>query len=345
MKREELAPEELDKVIKLKEIGTSWLKIEHETGISRRTAKRVYEKWKHSQSPEVLREARKDVAVKAFLDHLKSLTTLAGSLVANLSVPPSLADMEKNTEQFFAWLWQQNLLWRGVYISPETQERYNLSQIHVYTMGDPQCFLRGDPQFNVLENELLFKCLHDHTRGEGVRWEALWEWKKARDNCVKIAPKLQKETSEVVNNFLNQERETNFLERIKEESKEDNPAKRMAEVVLREIWRAILRDKLDGEDPWFQTVLRGKGTPQEINVKSSDETVFTLFGDTNMGLAEKVTRICALAANNLCKRDMVQQLDDEVRNMEKATEELRKMLNPVKLTPIILRTRCELCPA
>ena len=113
MKRGELAPEELDKVIKLKKIGTSWLRIEHETGISRRTAKRAYEKWEHSQSPEVLREARKDVAAKAFLDHLKSLTTLAVSLVTSLSVPPSIVDMEKNAEQFFSELWEQDLLQRG----------------------------------------------------------------------------------------------------------------------------------------------------------------------------------------------------------------------------------------
>ncbi len=345
MKKIELAPEELDKVIKLKESGTSWLKIEHETGISRRTAKRAYEKWKHSQSPEVLREARKDVAAKAFLDHLKSLTTLAGSLVTNLIVPSSLDDMEKNTEQFFAWLWQQNLLWRGVYISSETPERYNLSQTHVYTMGDPQCFLMGDPQFNILENHLLFKCLQDHTRGEGVRWETLDEWGKARDNCAKIVPKLRREPSVEVNNLLNQEREMNFLQKVKEGSREDDPAKQMAEVVLREIWRAIREDKLDKEDPWFQMVLQGKGTPQEINVKSRDETVFTFFGDTNKGLAEKVTHICELAANNLRRGDMVQQLHPEVRNMEKATEKLREMLNPVRLTPMILRTRCDLCPA
>ena len=159
MKKIKLTPEELDKVIKLKESGTSWLKIEHETGISRRTAKHAYEKWKHSQSPEVLREARKDVAAKAFLDHLKSLTTLAGSLVTNLSVSSS-PDMMTNAEQFFVWLWQQNLLWRGV-LSPETQERYNLSQLHVYTMGGQQCFLMGDPQFNILENELNYKVYYE----------------------------------------------------------------------------------------------------------------------------------------------------------------------------------------
>jgi hypothetical protein len=339
VKRGELAPEELDKVIKLKQIGTSWLKIQHETGISRRTAKRAYEKWQHSQSPEVLREARKDVAAKAFLDHLKSLTTLAGSLVTNLNVPPSIADMEKNTEQFFAWLWQQNLLWRGVYLSPETQERYNLSQVHVYTMGDPQCFLMGDPQFNVLENQLLFKCLQDHTRGEGVRWETLDEWGKARDNCAKIVPKLRKETSVVVDNFLNQEREANFLQRVKEESVErGNAVEQMAKAVFSAIWQGI-REDMPAENLVRMVSPRGGG--QGI-VKVKDET-FLIFNDT--GLAEKVVHTCKLAANNLCKGEMVQQLHSEVRKMEKATEELRQMLNPVRLTPMILRTRCDLCPA
>jgi glutamate synthase domain-containing protein 3 len=344
---------ELDKIIKLKEIGTSWLKIQHETGINRRTAKRAYEKWKHSQPPEILKEARKDVAAKAFLDHLKSLTTLAGSVVTNLSVPRSITDMNKNAEQFFAWLWQQNLLWRGVYMSPETQERYNLSQINVYTMGDPQCFLMGDPQFNNLENELLFKCLRDHTRGEGVQWEeTLEEWKRARDNCAKVVPKLQKETSMVVNNFLNQERETDFLQRVKKESRLDDPAKQMANVILEEIWRAIPQYRLDEEGPWFQIVSRGKGSPQDIDIivksKRSDEKMLTFIGSTNKSLAEKVTHVCNLAANNLCKgekSDMVKLLQDEVRTMKDVTEKLREMLNPVKLTPVILRTRCDLCPA
>ena len=119
----------------------------------------------------------------------------------------------------------------------------------------------------------------------------------------------------------------------------------MAQVALREIWQAILKDKLDEEDPWFQTVLRGKGTPQEISVKSRDETVFTFFGDNYRGLAEKVTRMCNLAHNNLRKGDMVQKLYREVGNMKRASEELREMLNPVKLRPMILRTRCDLCPA
>ena len=80
-------------------------------------------------------------------------------------------------------------------------------------------------------------------------------------------------------------------------------------------------------------------------MKSRDETVFRFFGDTNKGLVEKVTHICELAAKNLRKGAMVESLKGEVHTMKDATEKLREMLNPVKLTPMILRTRCDLCPA
>ena len=187
-------------------------------------------------------------------------------------------------------------------------------------LGDTQPFHTGDPQSYHREKELLFESLKVHTREE-VRWEDVLDnrWKGARNNCAKIVPELRRETSEVVNSFLNQEqeRETNFLQRVKEGSGEDDPAEQMAEVVLREIWRAILRDKLDEEGPWFQTVLRGKGIPQEINVKSGDEIVRRFFGNTNMGLAKKVTHICNSAVNNLCKGDVARKLRDEVRDMKK----------------------------
>ena len=341
MRRRELSEEELTQVINLKRAGSSWVKIQGETGINRRTAKHAYDKWERSQSLQELKEARKDVAAKAFLDHLKSLTTLAGSLVTNLSVPSSPDMMTKNAEQFFAWLWHQNLLWRGVYTSAETQERYNLSQINVYTMGDPQCFLRGDPQFNSLENQLLFKSLQDHTRGEEVRWQALDEWRKARDNCVKVLGKLRKEPRVLVKNFLNLERQSNLLDRIKEESKEDDPVKQMAEAVLKGIWQCILEDRLDQESPLVQAVSRRL----EIVVKVGDKKLFTF---TDKSLAEKVTHICNLVADSLCKGEksrMVESLQKDVREMKKASEELRETLNPVKLTPMILRTRCDLCPA
>jgi hypothetical protein len=336
-----LSDEELDKIIRLRQIGASWLKIQRETGIHRQTAKRAYTRWEHSKSMEELKEARQDVAAQALREHIQSLIRLAGSLVTNLGVPSWHTDMQKDAKQFFSWLLEQDLLQR--YISSETQA-------HVYTMGDTQCFYIGeDSQSYRREKELLLESLKVHTREE-VRWGDVLDnrWKNARDNCAKIVTKLQKEASQVVNNFVNQERQGNlFLQTMKEAIREDDPIKWVAEAVLKEIWRATLQDKLDEEGPWFQTVSRRTGLPQDIDidVMCRYERVLTFFGNTNKSLAEKVTQICNLAYNNLSKGDMVKQLRDEVHRMKRATEELREMLNPVKLTPLILRTRCDLCPA
>jgi hypothetical protein len=123
-----------------------------------------------------------------------------------------------------------------------------------------------------------------------VPWDDVLDnrWKETRDNCAEIVPKLWEQTIEVVNNFLRLEWQLNLLQSIAEGSREHDHAKKMAEVVLREMRRAIFQDKLYEEELWFETVLRGKGTPQEINVKAGNERIFTFFGETNMGLTEKV---------------------------------------------------------
>lgn len=337
MRRRNLSDEELKSVINLKRVGTSWVKIQAETGINRRTAKRAYEKWERSQTLQELKDARQEVAAKALFYHLNSLIILAGSLVTNLSIPFFLSDMEKNAEQFFPWLFEQDLLQR--HILPETQ-------VHIFTMGETQCFYVGDAQSYRREKELLFESLKAHTREE-VQWKDILDnrWEKARNDCAKIVPKLRKETSVVVNNSINQERETNFLQKIKEGSREDDPAKQMVEVVLRDIWRDIRQDKLEEEGPWFQTISKGRGPYFEVYVKSRDENVLNFSGATDKSLANKVTSICNLAANNLRRGEMVESLQNGVRIMKNAAEELREVLNPVRLTPMILRTRCDLCPA
>lgn len=332
MRRRELSNEELDKVIKLRQAGASWLKIQHETRIHRRTVKRAYDQWERSKSVEELKEARKDVAIQEFRRHMNSLVTLSTSFVIKLEVPHLPNLMDKDTEQFVSSLFEGDLLLRGTYISAETNEAY----ASPWPIVNPQAYRR--------ENELLFESLQVHTR-EKVQWKAWDEWKEARDNCKRVLDKLAKKSSEEVGNFLHQER--GLLRSIKEGSREDDPVKRIGEAVLRETWGVIFRDKLDEEDPLFQTVSRGEGTAQEISVKGRGGTVlyFNYAASPDKRLAEKVTGICNLVVNNLRKGDMVQQLQQEVHRMKKASDELCEALNPVKLRPMILRTRCDLCPA
>ncbi|MBA7611704.1 hypothetical protein ES703_18932 [subsurface metagenome] len=329
MRRRDVSAEELARIIRLRQENASWLKIQRETGVPRRIAQRAHVQWGRSQAREELKAARKDVAAQAFRQHMESLIRLAGSLVTSLSVSSSIADMEKNAEQFFSELLQQDLLKRRSYTSTDDLELHQL-------LGYPTL---GDMQFESLENKLIFEALKVHTREE-IRWGEVLDnrWKEARDNCAKVLLKFSLDTSVVVNNFLNQERETNFLQRVKEDSKEpDRAFELMVKAAISAIWQGIREDK--PAQNLVRMVSRSGG--QGI-VKVKDKT-FLIFNDTS--LADKVTHICNLAVNNLCKGDMVQQLYCEVRKMEKATDELRQMLNPVRLTPIILRTRCDLCPA
>jgi len=328
MKIKELTYEELEKVIRLKQIGTSWLKIEHETGISRRTAKRAYEKWERSQSLQELKDARKEVAAVEFRYHIESLKSLAVFLAINSSVP-SFPNMT-NAELFFSQLWQQDILQRFSHTDQPLQLK------------------KWDTQFSFRENELLFQSLQDHIRGEEGRWSALERWKEACNNSAKVLDKLRKESRVVVTNYLKLEQETNLSQIIKEESKERNPVERMAEVALNAIWRDILEDKL-GQN-LVQMMLGGGGSQCMVRVGYETFFLFNAPTDTTLDttLAQKVTHICNLAVTNLEKgekSDMVKLLQNEVRIMKKASEELREMLNPVRLRPVILRTRCDLCPA
>ncbi len=328
MKRKDLAYDELEKVIRLKQIGTSWLKIEHETGISRRAAKRAYEKWERSQSPQELKDARKEVAAVELRYHVESLKSLAVFLAINSSVPSS-PDMT-NAEQFFSQLWSQDILQRFSY----TDQPLRLPPLK-----------KWDTQFSFRENELLFQSLQDHIRAEEGRWSALERWKEARNNSAKNLDKLRKESRVVVPNYIKLEQEKDLLRIIEEESRERNPVERMAEAVLNAIWRDILEDKL-GQN-LVQMMLGSAGSQCMVRVGYETFFLFNAPTDTTLDttLAQKVTRICNLAITNLGKEDMVKLLQNEVCIMKKASEELREMLNPVKLIPKILRTRCSLCPA
>ncbi len=333
MRKRILTHDELSQVIKLRQSHASWLKIQKETGVPRRSARRAYENWERNQTIEELKIARTNVAAEVFREHLNDLTILAMSLVGSLRVPPS-PNVDSNAEQFFVGLWQQDLLRRSFYVFSDTME----------TVRSPQVHEIRDQEFNRRENKMLFESLKVHT-ADKVRWEVLDDWKQARNSCAKTLPKLRQETAEIVNNFLKQEARTDLIRRIKEASGKDNPVESMAEAVLKVIWKAVTQDNLNREPPSFTTVPQGSGATQETLVKSMGDKLFA-FRDTS--LAEKAAQICSRTANNLYRgkqSDLIKSLGNEVHTMKRAAGKLEESLNSLVLKPLILRTRCDLCPA
>jgi DNA invertase Pin-like site-specific DNA recombinase len=320
MRRREISDEELNRIIGFRQIGTSWLKIQRETGIHRQTAKRAYERWEHSKSIDELKEARKDVAAQAFGEHIKYLIKLAESLVSALHVPEMFRGLG-NADEVLNQLWMRN-------IQGELEPSQKSGTIEIRHV--------------VRRNMMIFKALQEHTR-EKVRWEALEEWKQARNNTAEYSKKLRSEATEVIGNILNNQ--LNLKKKIKTVITSNDIAQKLSDGVSENIWRGILTGKTEQ-----MCVVKGSSILTEGRV-----WIKFYKGDPDMGLdlkdvalAKEILDMCRRAAINLrrgTKSDLVRRLAHEVRLMHDRTKELEVSLDRLLLLPMILHTRCELCPA
>lgn len=320
MKRKTLSQEQLDKVIKLRHAGTSWLRIQHETGINRRASKRAYEKWEHSKSMEELKEARKDVAARAFGEHVSYLIRLGESLVSALRVPEILRGLD-NADEALDRLWMRDIQGELEPLpKPGTVERDRV----------------------VRRNKMLFKSLQEHTR-EKVRWEILQDWKQARNNAVKSSEALRLVATEVITNIMNNQ--AGLKERVKTAIGSNDVTEKLSDGVRETIWRGILTGKPEQVHNWKGTSLVSAGRVELRFYENDSQTKIDL---NDSELAKEVRSVCHWAVENLKKgnkSDLVQRLADEVRRMQDTTRELEESLDGLILRPLILRTRCDLCPA
>lgn len=330
MRKREITPVELKKIIELRHLGSNWTKIENVTNVERRAAKRAFIEWEHDQEVRKQDAVRFRVAAIALNQHFEDIIRIATALVTNLNVSHLLVDLEITSEQFFTSLWNKDLL--NQYISPETGD--------ISYSGDWETCRR--------EQELLFDCLKVHTK-DYIRWDVLdIDWKNAKNRCSVIVPRLKKETAELVNESSFKENVAKFLKMAEEKGSKIDPLKRVDEIMLKKAWQSIYWDTLGNKEPRFQLEIGGG----KALIKSSDlhlvaptyEVVFT-FNVTDKKIAEDLIEIFNAIVDTLLKKETVQGLYREIGNMKKIEKYLREMLNPVKLRPMIYNSRCELCPS
>ncbi len=315
-----LSDEKLRRVIVLRETGSSWVRIQEEVGIDRRTAKRAYEDWERNQSREELKAARKDVAAEEFRNHLHCLIKLAESLLNTLDIPSS-PNTTISAEEVLLNLWQRDIA----------------GEYGAYGLSDQ----KPETRRILRQNQMLFKSLRDHTHEED--WQAFNEWGNSWDTCIRVLAKLREEARKTLLNILNQK--SNLTDRIVKGCGKKDAVKRMVDGVLHVVWQFILAGKPDQQFPLVQAMPLGGGRI-EVTFGKYNLTVGLIF--TEADLAEHVITVCKWAAKNLCivrKDDVVEPLMNNVNTMRKSIEELAEMLNSLKLGPMILNTRCDLCPA
>lgn len=319
MKRQGLTPEQLEKVIRLKKGGISWLKIQHETGINRRTAKRAYEKWEQTTSTDELRKARQDVAAQAFSEHINNLIKLSESLIGALCLPERLYALG-NADEALDRFWITNIL-----VQSSTSELVGREREHV-----------------AWKNKLLFRSLQEHTRDK-VCWQALDEWKEARNNAVRHSRELRGNATEIVTNILNDN--PDLKGRVEAAIGGGDVIKKIPDGLMENMWRGILT----GSQEQIH-VIKGASLFTEgqvwLEFYNGDSETRLFLNDVK--LAKEVWSVCHRADDNLrkgLKSNLVQMLTDEVCQMQAITKKLEESLDELLLRPMILLTRCELCPA
>lgn len=318
MKRIDLSAEQLDRVISLRKAGSSWLGIEDSTGISRRVAQRAYTQWDRARSAEELKTARREVAKGEFERHLDALTWMADRLVDYISVPQS-PSITVDAETYLSKFYEADI--PGLLTSGEQQDRSDREIAR-----------------SVRRSKMLLNSLQEHTRDK-VSWESLAEWKQAWDYLKGLAPELR----EVVDKALRDGIRTvpGLIDQMEEGSTQENALGIMVSPVGKAVWRGIVTGNRDDASTLFEIRPDMEGSGEVMRLEYAGDLVLKL---KERDLAEKIVNVCRGVVESIWSHDIVNKIETEVRRMEGAAQELETGLDPLVLRPMILRTRCELCP-
>ena len=134
-------------------------------------------------------------------------------------------------------------------------------------------------------------------------------------------------------------------ERMKAAAKEKNLMRCLVGMVLNQLWQAILENKPEDELNMIQIKEFRSETNPIIHIMLYDEMVLEM---NDKAVSEKVVEICNQTVKNLCiakQAEIIQPLRRLVGCMRRAIDSLSEDLDPIVLKPIIIRTRCSLCPA
>ena len=327
MKKIVLSNSQIQQVINLRDSGMSWVKIEKETGIARRIAKREYDEWAAKQSQRQLEDARKEVVAQEYRMHLDLLSQMANLLLDSLVIPHPLTDLRRADEVMSQFL---------------AKDIYQDQPSFGPRLGEQQRDKRV-----IRMNELLFKSLRDHTERK-VPWQVLDIWKGSRNSCVEDIEKMRKEISEVFTNILNQK--SMIKEKLDKGYMNSGVTENIKNGILIHMWLNGVMGKNSQVTAMKGVSLTKEGTGWVVfheNAPGETKVTFDREGPgDNELLAKEVADVSKWAIKNLLrgKEDLIEKVKKEVYKMQESTDRLEATLNPLVLRPIILNTRCDICP-
>jgi len=327
MRRVDLTVEQLEDVIRHRQGGLSWLRIQETTGISRRVAQRSYEQWQRARSIRELENVRVKVGEIEFEGHLDVLERLAQALVEHLSLP-EYPGFSTNAETYFSRLMEKDIA------EPPAKDKAGLPAEAAPPTGEARTIRR-----NIRRNRLLFESLKEHT-ADRIRWDSLDDWMEGWDTCYRIYPGLVTVAEEVIRTTFS--RFPGLDELFIPERGQDALLEILDEGVRDILWRGIVGGVVTGATDLIRS--------ERVELKG--EEVFritigvrTLFSRDNSEIEPSIVGCCREIVDELWNTGEVKEINRTVKQMGDVVAELEAVLERLVLRPLILRTRCKICPA
>lgn len=322
MKKIDVTDKQIERIVKMRARGVSWLQIQKETSVPRRVAQRAYLEWERKRLADELMAVRRELAVEDFRKHRRHVIELAQETVEIIDIS-TLPVLEGTTEDHLSSLLKRNrwvvTIEEGIQVSDTVTSR---------VLSDRQV---------KRQNEMLFKSLKAHTKGK-VRWDAYEEWKSAWDDCRRAMDALMDEIHQRLEGKL--KTQPKFINGLVGPGPEE-AAKILADTILKTLWRSLLSGNLERLAP----APGDTGHHRDYIITSIREGKQTFRIPWNTAVSQNILE----DELNRVIEDLYQGktsliIKDKVDIMIRTFSELAEALNPLALGPLILATRCDLCP-
>jgi len=303
--------DQVRRMVELDRQGQSISAIARAVGCHRQTVKAYLA---GRRSDILAEEVRKQALTDDLQKHLNDLIEFAASLVGLLTVPDSLTE-DRDVAAVLDPLLPKDL--------PQGLDSASRKA-------------RREQRQKTRRNRMLLKSLREHTREKGW-WQVFEEWREAWNTCRDALRELRRQADEVVEKGIKPT--PGLKEEVeKRSSKERDEVRRIADDVLWVVW-------------WIGT---GSKPVEKLEFRANEGQVIASFGDQTrfdlghrlreVSLGPDMAAVCELAFKTMCQSFSDKSIAEMLHRMNEKIEVIDDALDPFVLRPLLVRTRCELCP-
>ncbi len=322
MKRVELTTEQLDEVVRLRQSGMSFNKIEQVmkgNGVTRRIAKRAYDEWEQARSVRELESVRVKAGEIEFESHVNTLTHLAVQLAEHLAFT-EYPELNSDAQTYLDTLMDRQIDDLTEYISEYASEERKRERIR-------------------RQNRLLLESLKAHT-ADTVDWTLMETWMEGRDACRQAFPDFADLIAKTVHETLTPFPDPDLW--IIGVITKEKILKILESEIIHVIWKGIASGHIDAAHAMVVAQNAGQDGANRPRVIVGGHT---FIQDTGDELNPAFFDLCRDIVSHIWNSEETKAMLAGAEKMRQAIAEFDEKLEPLVLRPQLLRTRCRICPA